>query len=53
MSNRWIYRGSFTYPNCVEGVYWNVARKVYPIKAADLLKFTNLLKAFSNGESPD
>jgi hypothetical protein len=41
MKNRWIYKGSVTTPPCAGHVYWNVVRKVYPIKA----KHLNLFKA--------
>ena len=30
--NRWVYKGSVTTPPCATTVYWNVVRKVYPIK---------------------
>jgi hypothetical protein len=30
--NRWVYRGSVTTPPCATKVYWNVVRKVYPVK---------------------
>lgn len=39
MQNRWIYKGSVTSPPCATAVYWNVLRKVYPIKAYHLEKF--------------
>jgi len=32
MQNRYTYRGSVTTPPCVETVYWNVLRTIYPIK---------------------
>ena len=34
--NRWVYRGSVTTPPCATIVYWNVVRKVYPIKQKHL-----------------
>lgn len=31
-SQRWVYKGSVTTPPCATLVYWNVHKKVYPIK---------------------
>lgn len=31
-NDRWVYKGSVTTPPCATYVYWNVLRKVYPIK---------------------
>lgn len=31
-NDRWTYKGSVTTPPCARFVYWNVLRKVYPIK---------------------
>jgi len=32
MSNRWIYKGSMTTPDCHRYVYWNIIQQVYPIR---------------------
>ena len=32
MKNRWVYKGSVTTPPCDTFVYWNVLKRVYPIK---------------------
>ena len=40
-SNRWIYKGTLTTPPCTGNVYWNVVRKVYPIKQAQRLPWTS------------
>lgn len=34
--NRWTYLGSLTTPPCSTGIYWNVIRKVLPIKQKHL-----------------
>ena len=36
-SNRWVYSGSLTTPPCIENVYWNVIKTVYPIKPHHLI----------------
>ena len=42
--NRWVYKGSVTTPPCATTVYWNVVRKVYPIKQAHFEQFKNQMK---------
>jgi carbonic anhydrase len=37
--DRWVYHGSLTTPPCSPFIYWNVIRRVLPIKLADLEKF--------------
>jgi len=32
LEDRWIYKGSKTFPPCGGIVYWNVIRKIYPIQ---------------------
>lgn len=32
MSERWVYKGSVTTPPCDTFVYWNVVRKIYPLR---------------------
>lgn len=44
MLNRWVYKGSVTTPPCDTYVYWNVVRRVYPIKQKHLDQFKNQLK---------
>jgi carbonic anhydrase len=36
MNNRWVYSGSVTTPPCDTSVYWNVLRRVFPIKKKHL-----------------
>jgi carbonic anhydrase len=44
MDNRWVYKGSVTTPPCDRMVYWNVVRKVYPIKQKHLEAFKEQLR---------
>ena len=44
MDNRWVYKGSVTTPPCDRLVYWNVVRKVYPIKEKHLEAFKEQLR---------
>ena len=39
MDDRYTYRGSVTTPPCMESVYWNVMKTVYPIKQRHLDQF--------------
>ena len=41
--NRWIYKGSHTYPPCEQYVYWNVISRVYPIDEVNLDLFKQKL----------
>jgi carbonic anhydrase len=36
MNNRWAYKGSLTTPPCTKTVYFNVLRKVWPLKKRHL-----------------
>jgi hypothetical protein len=38
-TDRWVYKGSVTTPPCKTLVYWNVVRKVYPLKQKYLDQF--------------
>ena len=49
MENRWIYKGSRTVPPCEVFVYWNVARRIYPIKARHLALYYKQLARAGNG----
>ena len=42
--NRWVYKGSVTTPPCDYYVYWNVVRKVYPLRQKYLDQFLEQLK---------
>jgi len=44
MGNRWVYKGSVTTPPCDTFVYWNVMRRIYPLKAKHLKLFKDQLK---------
>lgn len=43
MNNRWVYKGSVTTPPCATTVYWNVLRRVYPMKQKHLDQFKKQL----------
>jgi len=45
MEYRWVYKGSETFPPCEQFVYWNVIKKVYPIRIAEFARFRNLMDA--------
>ena len=32
LNDRWVYKGSSTIPPCERYVFWNVIKRVYPIK---------------------
>lgn len=44
MDNRWVYKGSVTTPPCDTFVYWNVIRRVHPIKKRHLDRFKEVFK---------
>ena len=44
MTERWVYKGSVTTPPCDTFVYWNVVRKIYPLKQKYLDQFKEQLK---------
>jgi hypothetical protein len=41
--DRWVYKGSVTSPPCATAVYWNVLRRVYPMKQRHLDLFKKQL----------
>ena len=42
--DRWIYKGSETFPPCEQFVYWNVVRRVLPIRIDEFARFTKLME---------
>ena len=49
--NRWVYKGSVTTPPCDTTVYWNVVRKIYPLKQEFLDLFKEQLKRGDIGQN--
>lgn len=49
-NNRWVYKGSVTTPPCAVLVYWNVIRKVYPIKKKHLDLYVKTQLARKSGQ---
>lgn len=45
MEHRWIYKGSETFPPCEKYVYWNVIKRIFPIKIEEFVKFQALMEA--------
>ena len=50
LQNRWAYKGSLTTPPCTKTVYFNVLRKVWPLKQKHLDQFKALMKNHANGQ---
>jgi len=42
---RWIYKGSETFPPCEQFVYWNVVKRVLPIRIAEFARFKKLMES--------
>ena len=47
LRNRWVYSGSLTTPPCLENLYWNVVKTVYPIKKHHFEYYSNMRKTLS------
>jgi carbonic anhydrase len=47
LDNRWVYKGSMTTPPCETGVYWNIARRVFPIKVLHYSKLIEIQRELS------
>lgn len=43
--DRWVYKGSETFPPCEQYVYWNVVRRVLPIRIDEFARFTKLMES--------
>ena len=52
---RWIYTGSKTRPPCEHYVYWNVLKRVYPIRPEVFEAYKDKMKAHEEdrGTSPE
>lgn len=42
--DRWTYIGSETFPPCDQFVYWNIVRRILPIKIEEFALFKKLMK---------
>jgi len=42
--DRWVYKGTETFPPCAEYVYWNIPRRIFLIKIEEFARFTKLMK---------
>jgi carbonic anhydrase len=49
MNNRWSYKGSLTTPPCSRTVYFNVLRKVWPVKQKHIDALHTLMKSHGKG----
>lgn len=47
LGNRWVYSGSLTTPPCLENLYWNVVKTVYPIKKHHFAYYKNMRDTLS------
>jgi len=41
--DRWVYKGTETFPPCEEYVYWNIPRRIFPIKIEEFERFKKLM----------
>lgn len=41
--DRWVYKGTETFPPCENYVYWNIPRKILPIRLKEFANFRKLM----------
>lgn len=49
LNNRWSYKGSLTTPPCSKTVFFNVMRKVWPLKEKHLSQLKKLMVNHGKG----
>ena len=42
--DRWVYKGTETFPPCEGLVYWNIPRRIFPIRIDEFARFTKLME---------
>ena len=41
--DRWVYKGTETFPPCENFVYWNIPRRIFPIRIKEFARFRKLM----------
>jgi len=41
--DRWVYKGTETFPPCAEFVYWHIPRKIFPIRIEEFNRFEKVM----------
>jgi len=48
LEDRWIYKGGKTFPPCDGIVYWNVVRRIYPMKIEEFTKYKAKMQKYEH-----